>query len=284
MKKKTKRKKRHLKRWVWMLFLILSLIGVFISFYEIINYILDSNSTNAIIENINNTVVVEEIEDNENTEIVNPPEEAEEEDPNNDYWNYIKLPLMNVDFNELIGINRDTVGWINVNNTSINYPFVQTTDNDYYLTHSFDKSYNKSGWLFLDYRNNKDFSNKNTIIYGHSRNDQTMFGTLKNILNQSWYKNNDNRVIKISTQTENTLWQVVSVYKIPSETYYITVNFNTDAEYETFQKTILERSIYNFGTSLNTNDKILTLSTCDSTGKNRIVMHAKLIKRENKNS
>lgn len=273
------KKKRHLKKWVWLCLWSISFIGIFISFYEIVNYLLDSINTNELIKDINSNISINDSADNENTEIINPPDE--DTDPNNDYWNYIKMPLMNVDFDELININKDTIGWINVNNTSINYPFVQTDDNDYYLTHSFNKSYNKSGWIFLDHRNNADLSNRNNVIYGHSRNDKTMFGTLKTILNSSWYENNDNYTIKISTSKENSLWQVVSIYKIKSENYYITTNFN-DTQFKEFENTILKRSIYNFKTSLNLNDKILTLSTCDSTGKNRIVMHAKLIKKEAK--
>ena len=93
------------------------------------------------------------------------------------------MNLINVDFQELKSTNNQTVGWIQVNGTNINYPFVQANDNKYYLTHSFDKSHNTSGWVFLDYRNNIQTLDKNTILYAHGRIDKTMFGTLKNILN-----------------------------------------------------------------------------------------------------
>ena len=73
------------------------------------------------------------------------------------------MNMIDINFNELKNINNDVKGWIKVNGTNINYPFVQSKNNKYYLTHSFDKSYNSAGWLFLDYRNN----NKNTIIYAH---------------------------------------------------------------------------------------------------------------------
>lgn len=89
------------------------------------------------------------------------------------------MNLINVDFNELKKFNSNTKGWIQVNGTNINYPFVQAKDNKFYLTHSFDKSYNSAGWVFLDYRNNINELSKNTIIYAHGRLDTTMFGSLK---------------------------------------------------------------------------------------------------------
>ena len=188
------------------------------------------------------------------------------------------MPLIDVDIDKLINQNKDTVGWINVNNTNINYPFVQTKDNKYYLKHAFDRSWNEAGWVFLDYRNNKDFSSRNNIIYGHSRLDKTMFGSLRNVLNDDWYNNKSNHVIRLSTQSENTMWQVFSVYKILEESYYITTDFSDDTEYSKFLKTIKNRSVHDFGVGVSSDDKILTLSTCSSNNK-RIVVHAKLIKR-----
>ena len=77
------------------------------------------------------------------------------------------------------------------------------------------------------------------------------------------------------------MWQIFSVYKIEPETYYITTNFNTDSEYSRFLNKLKSRSIYNFNIELNENDKIMTLSTCsDAAGTGRVVLHAKLIKKE----
>lgn len=274
--KKIVKKKRTLKLWVWVVISIFFLSIIFISIGKIILWKLDSNSSKDIMNNINENISINEINDNENTEIINEPE-----DLTSDYWYYIKFPLIDVDFTELKKKNSDTVGWINVNNTNINYPFVQTSDNDYYLTHSFDKTYNDAGWVFLDYRNNSDFSDKNTIIYAHSRLDKTMFGSLSKALKEDWYTNKDNHIIRISTETENTLWQIFSVYVIETESYYITTNFSSNSEYQSFLDTIKSRSKYNFDAELSTNDNILTLSTCYSDTE-KTVVHAKLIKREKK--
>lgn len=240
-------------KWKKIIFLLIFLIfitGFSISIFNIVKWVLDNN----------------------NTELI-----GEETSKNDPYWDYIKLNLIDVDFKELKSINPSTIGWITVNGTNINYPVVQARDNKYYLTHSFDKSYNKAGWIFMDYRNDIKTINKNTIIYGHSRLDKTMFGTLKNIVKNNWYKNTDNYIIKMSTEYYNTLWQVFSVYIINTTNDYIKVSFKDNNEFKNFTQMLKERSIYNFNTNISEEDKILTLSTCYNNNK-KVVMHAKLIK------
>lgn len=260
------------------LFIIFA-VGLIISLLEIFFWNNDNNDILKLSDDISKSTDVKTVEDDKNTEIIE--DKSLKNDKNNSYWQFIKMPLIDVNIDELIKKNNDTVGWINVNNTNINYPFMQTKDNKYYLTHAFDKSWNEAGWLFLDYRNNKDFSSKNNIIYGHSRLDRTMFGSLRNVLNADWYNNKSNHVIRLSTQRENTMWQVFSVYKVPEESYYITTDFSNDTEYSKFLKTIKNRSVHDFNVNIGSTDKILTLSTCSSNNK-RVVVHAKLIKRSYK--
>lgn len=243
-------------------------------------WVLNNNKSEQLAEDIENNTPITTVEDSDDVELINPPEN----DSSNDYWDFIKIPLINVDFSELLKRNPDTVGWINVNNTNINYPVLQTTDNDKYLHIAFDGSKNQAGWIFADYRNDMKNFDRNTIIYGHSRLNQTMFGSLFNVLNQSWYNNKYNHIIRFSTPTENTMWQVFSVYKIGLESYYLQVDFQNDEKYLEFLNTLKSRSIYNFNVSLSSTDKIITLSTCsDAAGTGRIVLHAKLIKREVRN-
>ena len=206
------KKKRYKLKWKNLIALIIFFIAfIFLikSGINLINYFIDTNKTNDEIKEIEDVVNIEETKDNENTEIIEQKEEIPKENP---YWDYIKMNLINVNFDELLKINNETKGWIQVNGTNINYPFVQTNNNDYYLTHSFNKSYNQAGWVFMDYRNNTTDYDKNTILYAHGMNNKTMFGSLRNILSSSWYDNTDNHIIKLSTPTENTLWQVFSVY------------------------------------------------------------------------
>ena len=273
--KKNTRKRKN-KKWPWVLLLIVLFAILVVCLVKIVFWLKDNKTTSEVVNDITNNTNIEEKKDDENTELVN-----KEENTTSDYWYYIKFPLIDVDINKLKEKNSDTVGWINVNNTNINYPYVQGKDNNYYLDHSFNKKYNEAGWVFLDYRNDKNLSNKNNILYAHSRLDKTMFGSLSKTLKSNWYNNKDNHIIRLSAETENTMWQIFSVYKIPEETYYITTNFNSDNDYQKFLNTIKERSIHNFSTNLTTDDKILTLSTCYSDTE-RTVVHAKLIKRSQK--
>lgn len=270
-----KKRKITPKHIVALLLLIFFLTAFTISIINITKWILDSNTTNTQIEEIQNIVTIEESSDNENTEII----EQELKEESNPYWDYIKMNLINVDFQELKSTNNQTVGWIQVNGTNINYPFVQANDNKYYLTHSFDKSHNTSGWLFLDYRNNIQTLDKNTILYAHGRIDKTMFGTLKNILNNDWLTNTDNYIIKLSTEYENSLWQIFSAYHIPTTSDYLQINFENNEDFKNFANMLTERSQYNFNTTVNENDHILTLSTCYNSSE-KMVIHAKLIKKE----
>ena len=272
---KRRKKKLRFRKWVIVVFLIFFLSIFSFSAYKVYSWYNDNKEVDNISDDVLKNTKVKEKKDNNNTENVNPPE-----DISNDYWDYIKMNLLEVDFNELLKKNPDTVGWIEVKGTNINYPIVQTTDNSYYLTHAFDKTKNEAGWVFMDYRNDAVNFNQNTILYAHSRLTGSMFGSLKNILNSSWYTNKDNHIIRLSTPTENTMWQVFSVYTIPKESYYITPNFNSNEAYQEFLNTMKSRSEVEFSAEVNTNDKILTLSTCKDNFGNRVVMHAKLIKRE----
>ncbi len=266
-------------KWKNILVILLLLIFITIFIVSIINItkwnIDKKNTQNQEIE-INKVTEIVEIIDNEETKII---EQIEEPSKANAYWDYIKMNMINVDFNELKQINSNVKGWIQVNGTNINYPFVQTNDNEYYLTHSFNKKYNKAGWVFLDYRNNIKTLNKNTIIYAHGRTDTTMFGSLKNIIKSDWYKNSNNYVIKLSTEYENTLWQVFSVYRIETTSDYLQIEFNNDIKYQEFLNKLINRSVFNFNTTINSTDNILTLSTCYNNDE-KVVMHAKLIKQE----
>lgn len=267
-----KRKRR--KKVIWTFILILSILIVILCIIKIFFWNKDNQTIDKIEKDINTKKIVKE-KKSETAQNINPPENKDD-----DYWYYINMDMMSVDFNELKQKNSDTVGFIKVNGTNVNYPIVQSNDNSYYLKHAFDKSKNSAGWVFADYRNDMINFDKNTVIYGHSRSNQTVFGSLKKVLNKSWYGNKDNHIIKLSTPTENTLWQIVSIYTIKPESYYITTKFS-DSQFKTFTQTIKNRSQINFSGTINENDKILTLSTCeDVAGTTRLVIHAKLIKLE----
>lgn len=278
-----KKRKRIKIKWINLLLLITIIIcaSKFLSSsIQIIKWTIDNKNTESQTNKITEITKIKEIEDNENTEIVNNEIVIDKNAP---YWNFIKMNMIDADFNELKKINKDVKGWIEVNGTTINYPYVQTNNNNFYLNHTFDKTSNGAGWIFLDYRNDTNFEYKNTIIYGHGRSNLSMFGSLKNITKSSWFNNTNNYVIKVATEKSNTLWEVFSVYHIPTTSDYLQISFNSDDEFLDFTNKLKERSYHKFNTSIFKTDKIITLSTCFNDDE-KVVMHARLIKIQNKNA
>lgn len=256
--------------------LILLLMGL--NYYK--NYIQERDIKNIEkeIKQIIHKIDYEYNIDNQDTEfeIIEPDDVAPTTTPKNTYVssyykNYDKV------FETLLKINSDTKGWLTVNNTRIDYPVVQSSDNDYYLKRDYNQYKNSMGWIFMDYRNNINILNQNTIIYGHNINGGIMFGTLRYTLNSSWYKNETNQVITFNTLNKAMKWQIISIYKIPNTTDYIQTTFYNKDKYQEFLDLIVGRSIYNFNKEVTINDKILTLSTCHNRGNERVVVHAKLI-------
>lgn len=269
-----RRKKAHRTRLrppvFW--FLFLAFLGIILYTTSVLLFWHhDNKEIKNLEENINSQVQAVEVE--EQGTPFNPPE-----DKNSDYWYYINVPFYDVDFNNLIQKNSDTVAFIHVPNTNINYPVVQTGDNEYYLSHAYDKSKNSAGWVYMDYRNDKNFTDDNTIIYGHGRVNKTVFGSLKDTLTKEWQADKDNYVIQISTPSSNFVYQIFSIYTIESESYYITPHFSTNQEKEEWLSTMKNRNTASNTTDVNIQDKIITLSTCLNNSGGRIVVHGKLIK------
>ena len=277
-KEKTKKinKKPNKKKIYTNIIIFTFILLIIFSSYKLINLYFDSKKIEKTEKKIENIVKEKEVEDTESTIVIENTEPEESL-----FWKYIKTPLIDVNINELKKLNNDTLGWIKVGGTNINLPFTQTNNNSYYLTHDLEKKYNEFGWVFSDYRNKVDLTDNNLIIYGHNTADTSMFGTLRHVITNNWLNNTDNHIINLSLENKNTLWQVISVYKVNNTTDYIQTDFDKN-EYQDFLNLITTRSIYKFDTAVNTNDKILTLSTC-SNNDTRIVLHAKLIKYDNKN-
>lgn len=257
----------------WQCLKILCLIIFLSSLYKIFKWNIDNIKIHKINKEINPEIKINNSSDN--VELVNPPSNKK-----SNYYHYINFPLYEINFKNFLEINNDTLGFIHLNNTLINYPIVKTNDNNYYLNHSFDKKKNNAGWIYMDYRNNIDELNDNTIIYGHSRLDGTLFGTLRKVLDSSWQDNPDNYVIYFSSLNENMLFQIFSIYTINSESYYIIPNFINNDEKQKWIDTVIKRNKAKIKTEVNINDKFLTLSTCQNTKGGRIVVHAKLIKKK----
>ena len=152
---------------------------------KILEWVKENIARNKILDDIQNTVSINAEKDN--------------------------VEKYNIDFANLKEKNSDTVAWFKINGTNIEYPVVKAKDNEYYLTHSFDKTYNTSGWAFMDYKNRCDGKDQNMVIYGHNRRDGGMFGSLKNVLNKEWYDNKENYIIPFITENRKEEYQVFSV-------------------------------------------------------------------------
>lgn len=246
------------------------------SSYKIIMWLRDNKKTSEITKEVNEQVEIT-TSDEEIVEIINP--ETPKEDP---IWSYDSSLVKNVDLSKLYEVNNETVGWLIVENTKVNYPVVQHSDNDYYLDRSFDQNHNGAGWVFMDYRNNYKEMDRNTIIYAHGRLDSAMFGSLRKTLNSSWYNDPNNYIINFSTNEYNSLWQIFSLYKIPTTSDYLQIDFKDDSEYLNWLNKLKDRSIYDFKTTVASDNKIISLSTCYNDDE-KLVIHAKLIKIQYKN-
>lgn len=225
------------------------------------------------------------IEDDSKDKVTDEKQSAED-DKNKDnknssgstelYKQYQSLNMNEIDIAKLKEVNSDTVGWIRVDQTYINYPVLQTTDNDYYIDHNFYKKYNKNGWIFGDYRNTWDSLKKNTVIYGHHLLNKTMFGSISNLFTEDWQKNSNHLIsLKIGDVIYN--WAIFSVYEIPTELYYLANEFTSEDAYRNFVSTLKKRTIYDFNVDVSNVSNILTLSTCNDSNNGRLVVHAALI-------
>ena len=250
--------------------LIICLILLFFSGFKILQYNLDARANKKLIEKVAQSITVDEsIEDikyNSIGEFI--------EDKNNQEVVDSAKKKYKIDFDTLKEENSDTVGFLRVKGTDVEFVVVQSVDNDYYLTHNFERSSNKAGWIFADYRNKLDGTDKNIVIYGHNMLNGSMFSTLSNVLEREWFEDIGNRFITFTTENESAIYQVFSVYQTQDNDYYTTTNF-TDEEFEQYLNTVLENSIYGFDTNVKITDQILTLITCGRSNSNRILVHAK---------
>lgn len=259
--------------------IISSLVILVVTYIGISNYVA-LKEVNAIKDDLQEVIEITKTDDlqdiinNKNDENINKAEENEEPKEQ------IKL-ITNEPLAALLSVNSDVIGELKVNNTNVDYPVVQTTDNDYYLKHNINKEYNNNGWIYMDFRNNPMNLDKNNIIYGHNMYySGVMFGTLHKTANKNWYTNPENQIITYNTLYENMKFRIFSIYRVPKTNDYLKVFFNNDEDFLEFVDMITTRSIYNFNVPVGPTAKILTLSTCSNNGTKRLVIHAVLIEDE----
>ncbi len=221
---------------------IISLAGLIISATYLLNYFITGNQQKALLD--------------DTRELWYSTQETENDTP--------------FGFDPLLKVNKDTKAWIKINNTSIDNPVVQTSDNDYYLNYNFNSSQSRYGTLFFDYRDviSESGNSKNLVIYGHNMKDGSMFAGLLNYKNLNFYKQNP--TFELTTLYEKSEYQVFSVFLINSKAHhdngyiynFLRNSFTSDDEFINWIDESKKRSLINTAIDISSDDEILTLVTC----------------------
>ena len=190
-------------------------------------------------------------------------------------------PPIEVDFDKLKSVNEDVVGWIYVDALpDISYPIVKGKDNQTYLHQTYEKNYNFAGTIFVDYENSGDFSDCNTLVYGHNMNNGSMFGHLKKFREDDKLYKQD-KYFWILTPERNYRYEIITAYTtgVNSDTY--TLFKGPGEEFEKYLETIKGYSeIQTDDTDLTIKDRIVTLSTCTGNESTRFVVQGKRVDAE----
>ena len=265
MEEKTKAKRKKISIIIYLLLtalIILSIIYI-INFFSLKQEAKEqSKLLNAIDiyekEVAKNTLEDEErvIEENEETVIGKDTEEQKKETER----------MLQV--KQLQGQNTDIVGWLEIENTNINYPVLQGADNNYYMTHNYKNEKSKNGSIFLDADYNWDIPSNNLLMYGHNLGNGMMFQELLKYEKKSFYQ--EHPVIRFTTAEEDTEYEIISVFKsrvyYKSEKnvfrYYYFINNESEEEYNEFVKNAKNASLYPIDATASYGDQLITLSTC----------------------
>lgn len=233
-------------------------VGVFIfAAYNLINIFLAYHKADVIYDNIQQDV----LDEDSHTKVVIGEDEQEVEIP----FTYNHQALLN--------INSQGIGYIYIPSIDCRLPMVQGDDNDYYLTHTFNKEYSANGCLFEDYRINGGLSDSQIIIYGHNMRNGAMFGKLKNYQDYSFWNNSGNDVLYIYTGNVIKEYKIFSCYisEAISDTY--TFNFPTLESMRDYAVNMKAKSMYDTGVDVSTATQVITLSTCTNDGEQRFIVH-----------
>lgn len=166
--------------------------------------------------------------------------------------------------------NAEIIGWLQIDNSKINYPVLQGNDNSFYMTHDYQKTYSKNGSLFLDKDYNWNLPSTNLLIYGHNnRGSDEMFADLMNYKSEEYYKSHSK--IRFTTNQEDAEYEIIAVflsrvyYKNEKDVfrYYYFINAENEQEYNDYINGCKEASLYNIEATAKYGDQLITLSTCE---------------------
>ena len=196
----------------------------------------------------------------------------------------VKLPDVLEKYKTLYEKNKKLIGWLKIDDTIIDYPVMQTSNNEYYLDHNFNQEYDKNGSLFLDCDCSIYPRSTNLIIYGHHMKSGQMFGGLQKYAKESYYQ--EHSIIQFDSIYEEATYQVMYVFRsqVYNEDdivfkYYQFIEANSETEFNSYMQEMARISLYDTGVTASYGDSLLTLSTCDHSQEDgRFVVVAKRIK------
>lgn len=252
--KKNNKKNKKKNKIVYNLIIVICLCVIVYSLYNIIVWAIENKKNNELLADVQSIAGIthEEIVVDNNS-----------------------IVKTNYDFTELLNKNPNTVGWIYVPNSKIDYPVVQASDNDFYLNHSFNNTENSAGWVFADSACDV-VKSKNVVLYGHNRKDQSMFGSLKKVQDDEWLSNPNNHYITFANLNETGIYKIFSVFVVNDEhvNSYLETNFSSDEAFRSYLKKIKNTSSMQFDTDIENTESIITLYTCYGMNNQRLVVFA----------
>ena len=199
------------------------------------------------------------------------PDHSEQTAPQESVGAGEKIVLPKVNFVALKAINEDVVGWIYQEGTTVNYPVVQGEDNHEYLYWLINGDYNGAGTPFMDFRNEPDFSDRNTVIYGHNMNNGTMFADFHKYVDQEYY--DEHPTMLLMTPDEDYTVEFFAGYISTLDTDAWQMQFSSDKEYTDWLETAKEKSAFKSNVVPTVDERVITLSTCsNSYAKTRFVL------------
>ena len=253
----------------WKLLFLVALCVFCFSMYQLVNIYLGYKKG---VDEYHAVAEATTVQSSEPLEVV---EEKKDEEGNLIPEEELTVNPPEVDFDALKAINDDVVGWLELEAIpSISYPIAQGEDNEYYLHRTIKKTYNFAGSVFIDSTNASDFSDCNTIIYGHNMKDKTMFGKLNNYKDEEFYK--ENPYFYIYTPDYTYRYDIFSCYlaRVDNEVDFYT-QFASDEQFQEFLDGVKAQSAYDTGVEVTPEDKVITLMTCNKAGYDyRFLVHA----------
>ena len=238
MRKGEKQQKQKLSTARWIVILVCAAVFLF-SLYNIIDIFQKYSQSKEIYDNAEKTYTVP----------------VEEEDP---------IPPV-IDFDALTEVNKDVIGWIFIEGTDINYPLLKGKTNKQYLFQSYEKKYAVAGSIFLDYRCSEDFSDYNTVVYGHNMKNGTMFGDIDKFADREYLLAHTTAYLSFPAETRRYhIYAWLAVGSLDAEIYQ-NLNAGTQEERERFLSYVSEKATYiNDSLTPSASDKFLVLSTCNN--------------------